>query len=288
MKKAIVTITLGTKYEKMFNNYCRNNWKIYSEKYGYELIVINKYLDNSKRAKSRSPAWQKLLILSQEWSKNYDQIIWIDSDVIINYKRAKDISPQVEINNFGAVDEFSIPSKELHYLAMKKQYDFWKEKNIEFIENLTPGQYYKKRGIPGGDLNEVIQTGVFVCSQNHHREIFEHIYNSYDEVNKKASWNYEMPAMSYELINSNMVQWIPIEYNYSVFNIIASYYPFIFDIHNLSKKKKIINFLINKIRLNKNHMLNPMQVKCLEQVYQNGYFIHFAGCQEWMKELDKS
>ena len=37
-----------------------------------------------------------------------------------------------------------------------------------------------------------------------------------------------MPAMSYELIKAGLVQWIPIEYNYNVLDIISSYYPFIF------------------------------------------------------------
>ena len=120
MKKAIVTLTIGEKYEKLFNNHCKKNWCKFSEKYNYDLIVINKNLDNSKRGRERSPAWQKLLILSQEWSNNYDQIIWIDSDVIINNKLAEDISKNVEIENFGAVNAYSIPSKELYEISLQR------------------------------------------------------------------------------------------------------------------------------------------------------------------------
>ena len=213
MKKAIITLIIGNKYEKMFNTYCRKNWQIYCEKYNYDLIVINKFLDDSKRAKERSPAWQKLLILSQPWAKNYDQIVWVDSDVLINNKIARDITSQVEIKSFGAVNAYSIPSKDLHYISMKRNYDYFIENNIEFIDNLKPGQYYERRGIPGGDLDQVIQTGVFVCSHDHHREIFEHVYYSYEDINKTAAWNYEMPAMSYELIKSNEIKWLPVTYN---------------------------------------------------------------------------
>ncbi len=288
MNKAIVTITIGENYEKMFNNFCRNNWEEYCKKYKYDLIVINQHLDDSKRARERSPAWQKLLILSQEWSNNYDQIVWIDSDVVINNKRAKDIASQVYMNKVGAVDAYSIPTKQLHYVSTIRQYNQFKKNNINYIENLNPGQYYKKRGIPGGDLNKVVQTGVFVCSPNHHREIFERIYYEYEDVNKKASWNYEMPAMSYELIRSNIVQWIPNEYNYTVFNLISAYYSFIFDINTLTRSRKLINYLINKLRLRKNNFLSAIQSRCLKQIYDNGYFIHFAGCQAWIKELDKT
>ena len=120
MKKAIVTITIGEKYKNMFHKYCKENWQNYCEKYNYDLIVINNYLDNSERAKERSPAWQKLLILSQEWSNNYDQIVWIDTDIIINYQEAKDIASQVSIEKAVAVNEYSIPSKISHDISLKR------------------------------------------------------------------------------------------------------------------------------------------------------------------------
>ena len=285
MKKAIATLTIGEKYENLFNNYCKINWEKYSEKFNYDLIVINKNLDDSKRSRERSPAWQKLLILSQEWSKNYDQIVWVDSDVLINYKLAKDISKIVEIENLGAVDAYSIPSKEIYQLSLKRTYDNWKRNGIQYIHNLKPEEYYQKRGINGFDIDAVVQTGVFVSSCEHHRKIFEHIYYSYEDNNKSAAWNYEMPAMSYELIKANLVQWIPIEYNYNVYDIISAYYSFIF----FKKEfllKNLYNKLIKKINLN-NHVssLSSLEIKCLNQIYNNGYFIHFAGCQNWMSSI---
>ena len=38
MKKAIVTLATGQKYEKMFDDYCRANWQEYCDTYDYELI----------------------------------------------------------------------------------------------------------------------------------------------------------------------------------------------------------------------------------------------------------
>ena len=285
MKKAIVTLTIGKKYENLFNNYSKKNLEKYCQRFNYDLIVINKNLDDSKRSRERSPAWQKLLILSQEWSKNYDQIVWVDSDVLINYKLAKDISKTVEIGNFGAVDAYSIPSKEIYQLSLKRNYDNWERNGIQYIHNLKPEEYYQNRGINGVNIDAVIQTGVFVSSHNHHRKIFEHIYYSYEDINKTPEWNYEMPAMSYELIKANLVQWIPIEYNYNVYDIISSYYSFIF-----FKKDFSLNYffkkLISKLKLNNNlSSLNSLQVKCLNQIYNNGYFIHFAGCQNWITSI---
>ena len=277
MKKAIVTLVIGKKYEKMFNTYCRKNWQTYCEKYNYELIVINKNLDDSKRSIERSPSWQKLLILSQPWANNYDQIVWVDSDILINNQMASDITLKVEKKSFGAVDAYSIPSEVLNYITMKRQYNYFRENNIEFIDNLKPGQYYENRGIPGGNLNQVVQAGVFVCSQ-HHREIFEHVYYTYEDTNKTAAWNYEMPAFSYELINSTEIKWLPVEYNYCVQNIIAAYYPFVFLKKDLCLKSKFMQKLRHKFP-------TRLQIKCLEQIYNNGYFIHFAGCQTWIRQF---
>ena len=285
MKKAIVTLTLGKKYENLFNTNCKNNWEKYCEKFNYDLIVINQSLDNSKRSRERSPAWQKLLILSQEWSNNYDQIVWIDSDVIINYKSAGDISKIVEKENIGAVDAYSIPSKEIYQLSLKRAYDNWSKNGVKYISNLKPEEYYLKRGINVTDINEVVQTGVFVCSGANHRKIFEHIYYNYEDINKTAEWNFEMPAMSYELIKAGLVQWIPNEYNYNVYDIISSYYSFIFFKKDIFINK-ILYSLINKfVYKNNQAYLTSLQIKCLNQVYNNGYFVHFAGCQKWMNNI---
>ena len=181
MKKAIVTLTIGKKYEIQFNTYCKNNWEKYCEKFNYDLIVINTSLDESKRSRERSPAWQKLLILSQEWSKNYDQIVWIDSDIVINYNSAKDISKIVEKENIGAVDAYSIPSKDIYQITLKRTYDEWSKNGIKYIHNLEPNEYYQNRGIEVKDINEVVQTGVFICSGVNHRKIFEHIYYTYED-----------------------------------------------------------------------------------------------------------
>ena len=288
MKKAVVTLTIGKKYEYLFNTYCRNNWEKYCEKFNYDLIVINQSLDNSKRSRERSPAWQKLLILSQEWSNNYDKIVWIDSDVVINHNAAKDLSKIVETENIGAVDAYSIPSKDIYQLTLKRTYDNWAKNGIKYISNLKPEQYYQKRGIEVKGIDAVVQTGVFVCSGIHHRKIFEHIYYNYEDINKTAEWNYEMPAMSYELLKAGLVQWIPGEYNFNVYDIISSYYSFIFFKKDFSINK-ILYSLINKLFYkNYQEYLNSLQSKCINQIYKNGYFIHFAGCQKWMSHISKN
>jgi hypothetical protein len=284
-RKAIVTLTIGAKYENMFNVYCRSNWKKYCDKYDYDLIVINESLDNTQRSKERSPAWQKLLILSQEWSSLYDQIVWVDTDIFINAENSPCIASLVPLNKFGAVESYSIPSKEIHHVALKRSYENWRKNGVNYIDNATPGLYYQNRGIPGGDLDKVAQTGVYVCSQKHHRDIFEHIYNTYEDIHKSAEWNYEMPAMSYELVKNNMVHWIPAEYNFCVEEIASSFYPFIFQNKKSSISRRIYSKVMRKLGVSEE--LSLMQQMCLKNIYDIGYFIHFAGCSGWMSSLHK-
>ena len=57
----------------------------------------------------------------------------------------------------------------------------------------------------------VVQSGVFVCSFLH-KEIFEFVYNSYSD-DSTPGYNYEMPALSYEIISRNVkLKWLEPEF----------------------------------------------------------------------------
>ena len=66
MNKCLVTLTLGESYKKRFEEYSRASWVSYCNRHSIQLIVLDKPLDDSLRAQKRSPAWQKLLMLSQD------------------------------------------------------------------------------------------------------------------------------------------------------------------------------------------------------------------------------
>jgi len=266
----------------MFDTLCVKGWSNYCAKFGYDLIVIKKQLDLSDRSRRRSPAWQKLLICSQEWSKNYDQIVWLDTDILINLKYSGDICNQTPIEKVSAVETYSIPNRHVHDIALKRLYLDWDKKRIKYIDNAQPHQYYKNRGIKAiFEINEVVQTGVFVCSPAYHREIFEHIYYSYEDRNG-PEWNYEMPAMSYEIIKNNLQNWIRPEYNFCVSNLTSAYYPFFF---HESGKYNIHKKLLRKAKsiiLPGSSTLEKNQILALRNIFEMGYFIHFAGCASWM------
>lgn len=284
MKVALVTLLIGEKYVDSFNRYARDSWEIYCKKYGFDLILIDHSLDDTELGRSRSPSWQKLLILSQEWSKNYDRIIWVDSDVIINNETAKDITAGVPIELVGACDEFSTPSREFHDIALARLHAIWKHYGIDIQDDKLAGDYYTTRGIDGGHLTAVVQAGVMVLSPLYHREIFEKVYYNYGHENGNR-WNYEMPALSYELLSANMVHWISPAYNFLVIYAVEAFYRGM--MHD--KPNTAINFLSRVTNKLFGYKIPPRQnmaeLKVFQNIYDLSMFMHFAGCANDMPKV---
>lgn len=77
-RKAIVTFAIGEKYQKEFQNF-RPSVERYAAKYGWDFIEVKELFEPVEER--RFIICQKLLIACQEWSKKYDVIAWVDSDM---------------------------------------------------------------------------------------------------------------------------------------------------------------------------------------------------------------
>jgi hypothetical protein len=263
--KAIVTIALGKRFSRMVDKICRKNWELYAAKYGYDLIIIDESLDNSEIGRSRCAAWQKCLILSQEWSKKYERIVWFDTDIIIN-PNAPDISEGIPEDKIGAVNEFASPTRELYKLALSRMYEHWTNLNYEPVINYGAKEYYKSFGIEC-DFEDVVQTGVMVFNPKIHKEILETVYYNYEE----KGLNYEMRPLSYEILKSGLIHWIDYRFNNLLQFQKALYYPFLLEL----KGEKLPLFGQNKVKK-----------LCIDAVFANSYFLHFTGKTEEMNLLD--
>lgn len=82
--KAIVTIALGEKSHTTWRRVCEANWHAYAQKHGYAMVCIAAPLAPSARARQQSPSWQKCLILGQDSICQYDRVVWVDADILIN------------------------------------------------------------------------------------------------------------------------------------------------------------------------------------------------------------
>ena len=254
--KAIVTLAIGKSFRNRWDRVCRDNWQLYADRHDYDIICIDESLDKSERARSRSPAWQKCLILSQEFSKLYDRIVWVDSDVLLN-PGAPDIAAGVPPDKVGAVDEYASPTAELYQQILRKLTRYWDAHGIPFVRNETAADYYRAYGFSSA-FDQVVQTGVMALSPDHHRQILESVYYSYEET-KTAEWNYEMRPVSYELLKEDCVHWIDPRFNAIWGNYKALQFPFLL-----------------------NHPDHPRARECVEDAFRRVFFLHFAGSAQEM------
>lgn len=279
MRKALVTLTIGDKYINNFDKYCHSSWSKYARRYGLDLIVITNPIDDSVRAQSRSPAWQKCLILSHADVARYDQVAWIDSDILIN-TASPDVFESVPLEMIGAVDDYATPNSEDHNIFLKRLYEYWDRKNIKYINNLTAVDYHKNYGLTI-ETKSVVQTGVLVLSPKYHRELLERVYYNYEEKGS-AYWNYEMRPLSYEILKEAVAFWLNPKFNMNWPIIKQNYYPFL---NNNENKSNMLNRIASKSGLSNS---DKLMMKCATTTFLNNYFLHFAGSSSEMRYVDQN
>ncbi len=266
--KAIVTLTMADKYRQEWKNYCQKSWYKYAEKHGYDIIRMEEPLDDSPRGKQLSPVWQKCLILSQEFSQNYERIVWVDSDILINWNNAPCIVKDVPIEKVGAVCSWETANEHLSIEAQTRLFSHW-----GITDETDAKSTYIKYSLPG-DFDKIVQSGVLVFSPQHHRHVLEKIYNEYEDTGYG-----EMLALSYELLKLDLVQWIDYRFNLTWGIQKALYYPFLIP----SSKPSITYRLKRKIASFFPFLFNQKVIDCVNTTFMNSFFLHFAGGTSDMK-----
>jgi hypothetical protein len=271
--RAIVTLAFGEKYLGAWKNDCEANWREYGSRHGYDIICLQEPLDTSQRAQKRSPSWQKCLVLSQDFADRYQQIAWVDSDILINTRSAPSIAESVPIDRIGAVEMFCYSSQagSVAREGLARMFDFW---NLAVI-NPGPRDYYTKYGLPEG-FDRVVQAGVMVFSPAHHRPIMEKIYYQYEEKGG-SEWHYEMRPLSYELLKAGIVHWMDPRFNLLWLDCIFLHYPFLL---NDSPRRSFSARARNKLgRLCGGLSRDQVRKSCLTATFLNSYFLHFGGSE---------
>jgi alpha-N-acetylglucosamine transferase len=262
-KNAIVTLNVGKKWDVKFKFHFLPSWERYCQRHGIHLVNLTRNLDDSVRAASRSPSWQKLLVHLAPELQEYERIAWVDSDVLIRAD-APNIFDASPIDKVGAVDDFGTPNREDHDLMMDTLYKKWDAEKIRYISNRTPEEYYKNYGI-NCNLDSVVQAGVMVYTPEIHGKLFNMVYQNYEEGESPAL-NHEMRPLSYELLSAGLVHWISPKFNMQWSYYRQLYYPFLDneEEYELLKWPKISTY-------------KKVLTASVNTAFRNNYFLHFAG-----------
>lgn len=271
--KAIATIAIGDKYLANWKQYCEPGWAGYAEKFGYDLICLKDPLDTSHRAASRSVSWQKCLILRQDFAKRYDQIIWIDSDIMIN-PAAPDIAANVPLDKIGAVEDLQFRDRRF----IDRIFRLWPAG--EAVQNFTVKEYYMAWGLPG-DCDRFFNGGVLVVSPTNHRELLEHVYFDYEEkADGGRKWHMEQRPLAYEAVRSGSVNWLDQRFNVNLWSVLYEICPFL--MNGPMEPLGIVGRVRRRI---KRKIEECYRVEAVNAIYQASYFLHFASTIEQMKVI---
>ena len=155
MTKAIATIVIGDVFKSMwFDGSLGDCASQYCRRHGYDLIVFDDYLDKSDFGLSRPPHWQKLLILESERLAGFDDVVWLDADILINHHRAPCIVSQKRTGKIGCV---TLESTEMPTPA--KRDNRWKRRNTAPV-----AQWYEHFGL-GAEVDQWTNTGVLALTK---------------------------------------------------------------------------------------------------------------------------
>jgi hypothetical protein len=257
-KKAIVTIVIGQEYQAIWQILCQANWLAYAERHNYDLIVITDFLDRSERGLGRSPAWQKLLILSQPWSAAYDRIVWVDADILMS-SAAPDIcesSPDPDLVGVCVSgDQMSEADKHIYFERLYKM--AVQPLAAAKAWTIHEGNRLGEDGIPREGV-PMLNTGVIVLNPAKHREVFLDTY-----ALEGKSRLYEQPHLSHELFKRGLIHRLSARFNWIVQELLTLHF------HGFSGDPAELELIVRFIR----------------REQEKAYFLHFAGSMPLMRHL---
>jgi hypothetical protein len=241
MSKAIATIVIGDVFKSMwFDGNLGDCANRYCGRHGYDLIVFDDYLDKSDFGLSRPPHWQKLLILESERLAAFDDVVWLDADILINHHRAPCIVSQKKTGKIGCV---TLDSTEM--ITPAKRDNRWKRRNAAPVT-----QWYQHFGL-GADVDQWTNTGVLALTKAH-KDLLRFVYDTGQE---KEGFHQENGPLSYHIFKNGLAEPLDPRFNFSWTAEVVEHYPFLFsdDYYN--------DYVVSSL--------------CVNAAWHNSYFMHF-------------
>jgi hypothetical protein len=237
-KVLLVTICIGDKYLDEYNKLFRNSQEFYAKKNNYDFKIIKEFNYNEfKNYHINLINFHKVLLCNYDWSNNYDYIIFVDADIIINKN-----SPSIH-NYYKFTNKIGICDEMQPDISKKKEvskYKGWEK---------TAKEYYKLHANLNLNTNYILNTGVLVFQPKIHKYFLSNLKKKYEKIvfNQKKNLHKDQPFIGYELQINKLDYLMDYKWN-AIWVLYKTYY------NNINKK-----------------------VLTLQEFYNNNYFIHFAG-----------
>jgi hypothetical protein len=201
-KSAIVTMIIGDRYRQLWQRVCASSWQAYAVRHGFDLCIIDKPLDTSEIAQRRGISWQKLLMSTVPTLHQYEHLIWIDADIVINPGEIPSILNDLRPGQIGAVRYHALLSHPMFSVAYQRLCRG--QLPSEFCANI-----FRNYGLTG-DSSQMIQGGVLVVPASL-LPFLESIYRRYSTAGHEQYQ--EQPIVSWELANAGLIQFLDEKFN---------------------------------------------------------------------------
>ena len=251
-RTALTTMVIGKDYQDMWDGLYRKSVEAYAAKHGYDLVIIDDYIDSSPRGRERTPHWQKCLILEHDVLKTYDHVVWIDADIFVNFHNAPCIIADhgggdgIGVVTFGS----TMPNAETVQNRWDRAHRYGSGA-FKRDRGPTAPERYAQAGLPE-DQTEMVNTGVMVLRPDRHTAFLRDVYETGTENPMSAM---EQMWLSYRMFQEGLVTPLDTRFNKIWSEELVQNYPFLM---NTSMRAQV-----------------PIIALCVTAAWLNGYFLHF-------------
>ncbi len=202
MRAAIATVVIGDSYRRHYERIFLPSVKRYADAYGYDLLLVDRYLCSPEWQHPSTLSFTKMLIPLQQEMQSVNRLLVLDADILVN--RNTPPFTEVELNGgVGIVDEWSQPS-----VAERVAYqraNGWET---------TPAEYYTRSGI-AWETEVLLNSGMFICSPAEHGAFFADVVERYlaGGLHHPRGVHYEQAATGFELHRAGLARLLPAAWN---------------------------------------------------------------------------
>lgn len=243
MKQCIATILVGDASRQMWRDIFEPSWRAYEARHG---VPIEVFTDPVEYDPGRSPSWQKLLLAGHKRLQKYDQILYLDHDVMLSPHAPLLDCPHDKI---GAVTWQGSYSNDPVMLKAFQQ--SWAGNVFEvFRKAKSFGDLMQIAGFE--PIDDHLNAGVLAFSPQH----ADFLRGVYENHTQDEGTSLEQAAMTYSLCGPYKHLCHPLDRRWNVVKYLhfLAYYPFVDDLYPASS---IIE-------------------RCIDATLANCYALHFA------------
>ncbi len=258
-KNFIVTIVIGEKYLKQWNEYAAPLWKKYCIKNDIGLIIIKDNLIEKSNFFWKKAVWQKMLVgeyLTKN-EKKINNVCLLDSDILIN-----PFSPNIfEFHNeskFSVISEiFNLPfnlERVKKKLAFNRNFFYNKRYPLDSALFMNPKEKFKFHNFK--NQKNYFCSGVIVFNLKKFSKKMKNWFFKYTKDFETLTGGGEEPVMNYEILKTKKVNFLNYKFQALWIYEMADKYSFLYNFKG--KKNKYVK-------------------ACVKECLLNNYFLHFAG-----------